>query len=179
MKKWASITLAVALAATLLLGSAWTASGPALRYEVSSSEYVCLTDPGTVWQEGNVLHMRNVVHVNVDVSDDPEMNGINTTVADADVNLKNGNMTIHGTWSFQPEGIDGTWEGSWNFIANNGIVRAQAVAQGTSALKGKQVFIEVFDVAPDPDGQDICDQVNGLYEGSEVTKGYVLVTGAP
>ena len=32
--------------------------------------------------------MRNVNHTNVDVSDTPELNGINTTVANADFNLK-------------------------------------------------------------------------------------------
>ncbi len=150
MNKYGSLLLAVVLVATLLLGSVWPVSAGAVRYDVSSIEYVCLTDLGTEWQQGNVWHVRDRVHVNVDVSDYPELNGINTTVADAEFNLKNGNVSIRGTLSFQPEGIDGNWEGRWTFIANNGIVRAQSVAQGTGVLSGKTLFLEIYDIEPGP-----------------------------
>jgi hypothetical protein len=65
--------------------------------------------------------MRGVGHTNVNVSADPELNGINTTVADADFNLKTGNAVIRGTTSLQPDGIAGTWEGTWTFIYNRGV----------------------------------------------------------
>jgi len=178
MNRRFSLVMAVAIVAAMLLAGALPVSSQAVRYEVSSTETVCLIDPGTNWTGGNVLHLRDVVHVNVDVSDDPELNGINTTYADADINLKNGNVTIQGTLSWQPEGIDGSWEGTWTFIANNGIVRAQGEAQGIGALKGKMFFMEVFDAEPDPDGQLICDQVGGFYDGTENVVGYVLETGA-
>jgi hypothetical protein len=178
MKQRLSLVWVMAMVATLLLAGVMPASSQAVRYDVSSIEHVCLTDDGTNWQQGNVLHLRDVVHVNIDVSDYPELNGINTTYADADINLKNGNVTIRGTSSWQPDGIEGSWEGSWNFIANNGMFRAKAVAIGTGALSGKHLFIEIFDLPPDPDGQLFCDQVGGLYEGTELITGYVLETGS-
>ena len=177
MSKRASIMLAVAVVAVLLL-SAWQVSAGAVRYEVSSIEYDCFTGLETVWQEGNVLHMRGVGHTNVNISASPELNGINTTLADAEFNLKTGNVTIHqGTSSWQPEGIAGTWEGSWIFIANKGVVKGQAVAHGTGALSGKQLFLEIYDAAPSPEGVAYCAGI-GEYEGTVVAEGYILDTGA-
>jgi len=177
MKRYVAIAMAVAVVATLLLGSAWMAGAKVVRYDVSSVEYDCFTGLETVWQEGNVLHMRGVGHTNVHVSASPELNGINTTLADADFNLMNGNTSIRGTSSWQPEGIAGTWEGSWNFIANKGVVKGQAVAHGTGALSGKTLFLEIYDVAPSPGDAAHCEGI-GEYEGTVRAEGYVLDTGA-
>lgn len=176
MSKRAFLTVAVAAIAVLLL-SAWQVSARAVRTEVSSTEYDCVTGMESMWQEGNVLHMRGVGHTNVEVSSFPELTGVNTTLADAEFNLVNGNVTIHGTNSWQPEGIAGTWEGSWNFIANRGGVRARAVAHGTGALSGKQLFLEIFDVPPGEGDAAFCEGI-GLYEGTVRAEGYILDTGS-
>jgi hypothetical protein len=163
----------------LLLGTAGQVGGQAVRYDVSSYEYDCFTGLEAVWQEGNVLHMRGVGHTNVNVSANPELNGINTTVADADFNLKTGNAVIRGTTSLQPDGIAGTWEGTWTFIYNKGVgVTGRAVAQGTGVLKGKTLFLDLYDAEPDGNLQARCEGI-GDPEGYARSEGYVLETGAP
>lgn len=178
MRKLAVIMLSGMFVAVLLLGVAFQANAQATRYEVDSYEYDCTTNWGSEWQEGNVWHIRGIVHTNVNISDDPEMNGINTTVADADFNLKNGNAVIRGTMSLKPHDIDGTWEGTWTFIATNGIYRGQSVAHGTGALKGKMLFMELFDAVPADDAEAVCASVGGVPHGFTATKGVVLVTGS-
>ncbi|NLF14916.1 MAG: hypothetical protein GX597_24255 [Anaerolineaceae bacterium] len=177
-QRYVSIAMAVAVVATLLSGSAWPAGARAVRYDVSSIEVDCFTGMEAGWQEGNVLHLRGVGHTNVNISATPELNGINTTLADAEFNLANGNVSIRGTSSWQPAGIDGTWEGSWTFIANRGIVRGQAVAHGTGALSGQHLFLEIYDVPPREGDVAFCEGI-GEYEGTVVAEGYILDTGAP
>jgi hypothetical protein len=179
MKKRVSITLAVVVVAVLLLGTAWQLSAGAVRHDVSSYEYDCFTGMETVWQEGNVLHLRRVGHTNVSTSENPELSGVNTTVADADVNLKTGVMVIRGTMSFQPEGIAGTWEGSWTFIYNKGVGgTGQGVAHGTGALNGKTLFLDLYDAEPDGNLEAECQGI-GEPEGYTRSEGYVLETSAP
>jgi hypothetical protein len=173
MRKHASIAAAVIIAAVLLLGVAWQVSAKAIRDDVSSYEYDCFTGLETMWQEGNVLHMRGVHHTNVNVSDNPELNGINTTVADAEFNLATGNVVIRGTMSLQPAEIDGTWEGTWTFIANNGVNSGKAVAHGTGALTGKSLFLDLYDAEPDGKLETACAGI-GEPEGYGRSEGYVL-----
>jgi hypothetical protein len=179
MKKRAAFTGAVAIVVVLLLGAAGQVGGQAVRYDVSSYEYDCFTGMEKVWEEGNVLHVRGVGHTNVNVSTNPELNGINTTVADADFNLKTGYAVIRGTMSLQPDGIAGTWEGTWTFIYNKGVgVTGRAVAQGTGVLKGKTLFLDLYDAEPDGNLQARCEGI-GDPEGYARSEGYVLETGAP
>lgn len=177
MKRYSSLVFVVALVATWLLGSVWPASARVVRYDVSGIEYDCLTGMEAMWQQGNVLHLRGVGHSNVTVSASPELSGINTTLADAEFNLRNGNVTIRGTSSWQPTGIDGAWEGTWTFLANRGIVRAQTVAHGTGALSGKTLFLEIYDAAPSPGDPAFCEGI-GEYEGTVMFEGYILDTAA-
>ena len=172
MKK---ITLSVLLAAVLLMSVTFAASAKATRTPITSVEYDCLVDIGQMPRmEGNVIHMREVLHVNVNVSDTPEFNGINTTVADAEFNLKTGGAVIRGTMSFQPYGIDGTWEGTWVFIGTKGKGTAQAVAHGTGALAGKTIFLNLYD-GPYNEAKlnEMCAGI-GDPEGISLTEGYIL-----
>ena len=179
MKKRAAITGVVVAVFVLLLGTAWQVGGQTVRYDVSSYEYDCFTGLEAVWQEGNVLHMRGVGHTNVNVSTNPELNGINTTVADADFNLKTGNAVIRGTTSLQPDGIAGTWEGTWTFIYNRGVGgTGRAVAQGTGALSGKTLFLDLYDAEPDGKLGEMCEGL-GDPESYARSEGYILETGAP
>ena len=183
MKRNKSITLAIICAIVLLVSVTFVANAQSNRTYLTATEYDCLTDQGAEpWMEGDVLHMRNVVHVNVDVSDTPEFNGINTTVADAEINFKTGGAVIRGTLSFQPDGIDGTWEGSWVFIGTKGKSFAQSVANGTGTLAGKTLFLKVYDVAPDDPLYEnlpaICAGI-GAPEGVVLVEGYFLDTGKP
>jgi len=183
MKRNKSITLAIICAIVLLVSVTFVANAQSDRTYLTATEYDCLTNPGAEpWMEGDVLHMRNVVHVNVDVSDTPEFNGINTTIADAEINFKTGGAVIRGTLSFQPEGIDGTWEGSWVFIGNKGKGTAQAVAHGRGALSGKNLFLTLYDAEPDdPRYENLHAMCTGIGEpeGIVLIEGYILDTGKP
>lgn len=172
------ITMAVMLAAALL-SLAFQANAQANRIEVEFCENDCLTGIGEMWEEGQLLHMRSVTHTNFNVSDSRYLNGINTTVADAEFNLKTGSVVIRGTSSVQPDGINGTWEGTWTFIANNGVLKGEAIAHGTGDLLGKTLFLNLYDAPPDPDLAEICQDIDALSEGTGFAKGYVLDTGRP
>lgn len=173
MKK---ITLSVVFALVLLTSLAFTASAQAGRTYFTAVEYDCFTGMGTEPRmEGNVLHMRDVWHVNVDVSDTPEFNGLNTTIADGEFNLKTGGAVIRGTLSFQPYGIPGTWEGTWIFTGNRGKGVAQAVAHGTGALAGKTLFLKLYD-DPNPDFDKLAQMCAGIGEPESIVlvEGYIL-----
>lgn len=178
MKRSASILLAVVLAAALLLSMAWQANAQATRIEVASYEYDCLTGLEEEYVQGQVYHLRNVYHTNIDVSDSPELNGINKTVADAEVNLNTGTVVIRGTMSFEPYELDGTWEGNWTSIETNGIVKAWAVAHGTGALSGKILFLNIYDTPYNPETEVVCAGI-GIPQLNVITEGYILDTGAP
>ena len=175
MKK---ITLSVVLAIVLLISATFAASAEANRTYLTAVEYDCFVGMGTEpWMEGNVMHMRDVLHVNVDVSDTPDFNGFNTTLADAEFNMKTGGAVIRGTLSFQPEGIAGTWEGSWVFIGTNGKGTSQTVAQGTGELSGKTLFLKMYDAEPDdPRYSNLPAMCTGIGEpeGIVLVEGYIL-----
>lgn len=183
MKRMTTIRLSALLAIVLLMSVTLMASAQADRTYLKAVEYDCFVGMSTEpWMEGNVMHMRDVLHVNVDVSDTPEFNGVNTTLADAEFNMKTGGAVIRGTLSFQPEGIAGTWEGSWVFIGTKGRGFAQSVAHGTGALAGKTLFLKVYDAASDDplyaNLPAMCAGI-GEPEGIVLVDGYVLEPGKP
>jgi hypothetical protein len=183
MKRTKTITLATVCSIVLLLSVTFVVNAQATRTSLTATEYDCLVDPGAEpWMEGNVMHMRNVVHVNVDISDTPEFNGLNTTIANANINFKTAGAVIRGTLSFQPEGIAGTWEGTWVFIGNKGKSTAQAVAHGTGTLSGKTLFLNLYDAEPDdPRYENLPAMCAGLGEpeGIVLIEGYILDSGKP
>ncbi|MEJ2600462.1 MAG: hypothetical protein P8Z00_19155 [Anaerolineales bacterium] len=181
MKATKTITLATVFSIVLLLSVTFVAKAQSNRTYFTAVEYDCLVDLGTEpWMEGNVMHMQNVLHVNVDVSDAPEFNGLNTTIADAVFNLKTGGAVIRGTLSFQPDNIAGTWEGTWIFTGNKGKGVAQAVAQGTGALFGKSLSLKLYDAEPDDSRYEylpaMCAGI-GEPESIVLIEGYILDSG--
>lgn len=172
------IVLSIAIALVLLASLVLTVGAQANRTYFTAVEYDCITGMGSEPRmQGNVMHMRDVWHVNVDISDTPEFNGLNITIADAEFNLKTSGAVIRGTLSFQPYGIAGTWEGSWVFIGNKGKGVAQAVAHGTGALAGKTIFLKLYDAAPDdPRYENLPAMCAGIGEpeGIVLVEGYIL-----
>jgi len=181
MKRTKSITLATVLSIVLLLSVTFVANAQANRIYFTAVEYDCFFDMGTEpWMEGNIMHMRNVVHVNVDVSDTPEFYGLNTTLADAEFNMKTGAAVIRGTLNFQPYNIAGTWEGTWIFTGNKGLGVAQAVAHGTGVLSGKTLFLKLYDAEPDdPRFENLAAMCAGIGEPESIVlvEGYILDSG--
>lgn len=173
MKK---IMLSLLLAFVLLMSVTFAASAQPNRIDFTAVEYDCFTGMGSEpWMEGNVMHMRDVWHVNVDISDTPEFNGLNATIADGEFNMKTGGAVIRGTLSFQPYGIAGTWEGTWIFTGNKGKGVAQAVAHGTGALAGKTLFLKLYD-DPNPDFDKLAQMCAGIGEPESIVlvEGYIL-----
>lgn len=177
MNKKGSISLAVLLAAALLLILALPATARASRTDVASFEYDCANEFESDWMEGQVYHIRGFVHTNRSVSANPELNGINITFADADINLARGSAAIRGTMSLQPDTIDGAWEGSWTFIGNAGVYRGYAVAHGSGELFGKTLFLNLYDGSPTPEDEAMCSGL-GAWEGNTIAEGYILDGGS-
>ena len=181
MKRSVSILLTVGLAAALLFSMTLPVSAKVARVDVSTFEYDCANSWEKDWTEGQVWHIRNFVHTNRSISDSPELNGVNTTVADAEIWLNTGHVMIRGTSSLKPDTINGTWEGTWTFIANAGITRGYAVYHGTGDLFGKTLFLNLYD-PPNPytpeEGAVMCAGL-GEYEANTATEGYILENPAP
>jgi hypothetical protein len=181
MKRNIFILLAVLLSAALILGSVLPANAKATRIKVDSFEYDCGNGWEADWMDGQVWHIRNYIHTNRNVSDYPELEGVNTTVADAEINLASGYVAIRGKLSWKPDTIDGTWEGTWIFISNAGTTKGYAVAQGTGELSGKTLFLNLYD-PPNPytpeEGEVMCDGL-GEYEANTYAEGYILEHSAP
>jgi hypothetical protein len=180
MKRMTTILLALVIATTLLLVMTLGANAQATRTKVTSYEHDCLSQqPDKLWMEGDVLHIRGVGHKNVNISDTAEMNGINTTVADADINMKTGYAYIRGTMSLKPKGIQGTWEGTWVFINSKGVNSGSAVAHGTGALEGKSLFLKLYDSPTVPETARMCADFGPPESSNSTIEGYILDPGGP
>jgi hypothetical protein len=177
MKRHTILILAVFIVAVMLLGTALETRASPSRTDFTVTEYVCAPELPEPWFTGNVMHIRDYKHVNVDDSTTPEVNGLNTTIADADINLKTGIANIRGTFSIQPEGFAGTWEGTWVFNGTPGVGFARGVGRGTGVFAGKHIFLKVYDLPPDPDtNAEKCAEIGypDYPEGVELVEGYIL-----
>jgi hypothetical protein len=185
MKKFALFTFVFVPLVASLLGFAREANAQASRIEgLTSYEYDCAI-PETFHPTftGNMMHIRDYVHMNVNVSDSPYLNGINTTVANAEINLVNGSATIRGTMRLEPFAYpDSAWEGRWVFVGSNGAYFGRSVAHGTGELAGKTLFMDLYDAAPAADADAVCATVSyngstGVPEGFTLTEGTIQVSG--
>ena len=185
MKKLGLLTFMAVSFAVLLLGFAGQADAQASRIEnLTSYEYDCaIPETFNPTFTGNVMHIRDYTHVNINVSDSPYLNGINTTFANAEINLKNGNATIRGTMRLEPHAFPGSaWEGQWVFIGSKGTSFGRAVAQGTGELAGMTLFMDLYDAPQADDAEAMCATVsyNGSVgvpeEGFTRTEAYIVVS---
>lgn len=185
MKKPVLFTFVAIFVVALLLGFAWQANAQATRIEgIELYEYDCgdpLTfnptfsppgDPADPEYAPSVMHIRDYVHVNVVASDSDYaeyVRGINTTIANAEINFWSGTTSIRGTSTLVPHAFpDSAWVGRWVFIASNGTYFGRAVYRGTGELKGMTMFLDLYDWDGNPaewpgDGasaSDVCMTVD-------------------
>ena len=129
------------------------------------------------------MHIRDYVHVNINQSDSPYLAGINTTFANAEMNFKNGSITIRGTMRLEPTAYPGSaWEGHWVFIGSKGASFGWSVAQGTGELAGMTLFMKLYDAPLAEDAAEVCATVS--YDGETGvpeetftnTEGYIVVS---
>jgi hypothetical protein len=177
MNKRFLVGFVLLLVAVLLLGFTYRANAGSTWTAVSTYEYDCFTGftaDGGIWEnEQGLTHIRGILHSNVNVSDTPELNGLHHTVANAEINGLTGNAIIRGTTSWQPYGIEGTWEGHWVVVYNKNRASGQAVMRGTGALQGKMVYLDVYDAPPDGQLEAMCAGI-GEPEGYVRTEGYMM-----
>ena len=172
MKTRRIMLISVVLSLVLMLNAVLPVSAEATRQEVSAIESSCSNGWEEMWMEGQAMHIRNFIHTNRLVSADDELNGINTTIADGQINLLNGDGLIKGRFSLKPDTINGTWEGTWLSISTKGLNRAWAVGQGKGELSGKTLFL---DIIGDPTNlnSSLCG-VLGAWDGNYTDVGYIL-----
>jgi hypothetical protein len=190
MNKRIVVVLVLVFVATLLLGSAWQVNAKANHIEgLKAYEYDCAIlhtfQPVFSGKEGeeHIMHIRDYVHVNIIQSESPYLAGKNTTFANAEMNFKNGSITIRGTSRIEPTAYPGsTWEGNWIFIGSKGASFGWSVAHGTGELAGMTLFMNLYDAELADDAAEMCATVS--YEGEagvpEETfsdlEGYIVVS---
>jgi hypothetical protein len=114
-----------------------------------------LVDPGLTWFRGGVEHIRDQVIVFRDDCTDPRVNGYNTLVTNWNINTKTGVVIMGGKFSFDVDGVEGGWEGT--FTGNNiddGILSIHLVGHGTGELVGLKIVMWAEDrgiVLPEAD----------------------------
>jgi len=140
MKK-RSLLLAVALVPLMLLALVTPVAARSTLVEFNGWEAACSVSPAQEWVSGNVAHVRNRVEITRSVSAEPLANGVNTLVTNYDLNLLNGSGGLHGSFRWQPEGVNGAWEGRWSGQFNNYAWSGQAIGHGTGTLAGMTVTV--------------------------------------
>ena len=119
---------------------------------VSGLECVYILQPGESEITGQMMHTRGRVHQNYFYSDDPAVfpDAANTTVLDIALNLKTGIGVMNVTAVYEPEGVDGTFEGTgvgWlklDLGTGAGLdMRGQGVFHGTGDLEGLTLKLDL------------------------------------
>jgi hypothetical protein len=187
MKKRFAVGLVFVLVVLMVLGTSGALSAKSVRTDVESVEYDCFTgfaEGGGIWQEGDVMHIRDILHTNFNFSDTPELTGVHSNVANGQINTATGHVTVRGQSTWVPEGIDGAWVGHWIWIATKDRNDTWGIFRGTGALQGKILFTDVYDYPEAPPRPDICDAVcasaepeSCYLEGTVRTDGYILEVG--
>jgi hypothetical protein len=139
-----AILLVILIVVVALLTAALPAFGaPPHATPVSGLECIYVDTPGVMEPIGQMLFIRGQVNVNRFYSDDPATfpDGTNTAVLDAVVNLKSGMIVWNAEAVFQPDGMEGTFEGigqGWFKIDPAGAVDGKGVGvfHGTGELEG-------------------------------------------
>jgi len=138
------LVVAVALL-TAFVPAAGLAEAP-LTY-VSGLECAYVIVPAIPVQHGQTLHFSGQIHQNLFFSDDPAVfpNGTNTGVLDMTINLVTGNAMVYAEASFQPDGVNGTWEGAGHFLVDTltGDQQGHAVFHGTGDLAGQTLVVDI------------------------------------
>lgn len=114
---------------------------------ISGLECAYLAVPAMPEQHGQTLQLKGQEHQNLFFSDDPAMfpNGTNTATLDLTINLITGNATVYAMASFQPNGVNGTWEGHGSFVVDTltGDQQGHAVFHGTGDLAGQTLVVDI------------------------------------
>lgn len=152
-------TVGMLVALLVVGGGATRVAAQAQTTEATGYEVTCSIQPGSEWLSGDILHIRGEVATTRTVASnlqtgkaEPRLIGTNTILLNIDVNTATGRGTLHGSTTFQPDGIAGTWETRFTGTIRDGIVAVHAVGHGTGELAGMKLRAELqsIDLADAP-----------------------------
>ena len=153
------------LAATLAVAMAAPALATAAKTEVTGVETICDVVPGDSWVSDGILHARGDIFTTIVQSDDVLLDGVNTVVFNANINLATGDGTGHGTFSLALNAVNGTWEGSFTLKFSGGLFTGRAVGHGTGDLAGQQFKVQLSQFFADLTDPTLpCPPVSGLQD---------------
>lgn len=104
---------------------------------VTARETICEARPGESRLVNGVIHFRGREASTLATSDDPRYTGSAEVVFRGRQEAATGDGRGFGRFSFQPDGIDGSWEGSFTGSWDGGLFSGRGVAHGTGELRGQ------------------------------------------
>ena len=163
MKKSYWILLAIPIILSLVLIFPISGSARATRSTVCILQTNYATDdPSEVWfsKNGTMMHIRGMKEYGTiePLPDHPECvtpysSGEIVLTVNFNLDLTTGDGVAYGKSTISPDGIDGTWEGSFQGKLKNFMLHGKSVSQGTGELEGmvqkvvlQQVGEEIFEV---------------------------------
>jgi hypothetical protein len=168
-KRISRLSIILVLALVLILVSAVPASATAERkFFTGTTCPITQGTPDREWiSEDGVLHQRGVALTSISTSANPYLAGLNSLVANFEINLLTGAVHVYGPAVLHPAAHEGTWVGHFStHVSPLGVIDGSMVMHGTGDLEGLILFNTISNPeAPDP----ACNNVNTS------DTGYVLI----
>jgi len=131
-------------------------SSPKITH-VTALETICEFDPGESRVVNGVVHFQGRKATTRAVSDDPRYTGTAEVVFRGRQDVVTRDGSGFGRFSFEPDGIDGTWEGTFSGEWNGGLFSGRGVAHGTGELQGLTLQSRLEEYVRDADDPVPCD----------------------
>lgn len=143
MKKRVLVLIAV-MAALLLVAGPVAAKATMTEFTGTETPRPIPVDPGTVTFPGGNIHIRGLVAVDDEVSDDPRMTGEATVYANANLDA-DGFGRLWGTWTLTPEPFEeGSWVGTFTGTFHaDGSKSFRCVGDGRGAFEGLETMFTI------------------------------------
>ena len=108
-------------------------------------------DPGEQIFVAPYLIITGITQVEIIESDEPRLDGVGLLELSAVINLATGNANIWGTFSLEPDAVDGPWETTFagQFVLG-GFPSGSGFGHGTGDLEGQTIVVDVQDGPPGP-----------------------------
>ena len=123
----------------------------------TARETICAFDPGESRIVNGVVHFHGRKATTRAVSDDPRYTGTAEVVFRGRQDVMTRDGSGFGRFSFEPDGIDGTWEGTFTGEWNGGLFSGRGVAHGTGELQGLTLNSRLEEYVRDADDPVPCD----------------------
>lgn len=144
------LLLVLILTVTILTAVPVLAQTP--KQPVVAVQFSCdILDPGTSFQSGDILHIRNQVVLERKVSDHALLNGWDEVTLNMELNTVTGKGTVHGTSIYKPDLSDDHFEGSLTGRIKNFVFSGRGISRGTGELEGLIGLVMAIEQIPVPE----------------------------